>query len=276
MIKSFKDIVSDDNTLMIVDALNMCFSFRGKTDFADSYVNMVTSLKRSYKAKSVILACDKGSSSFRKTIYPEYKQNRKDKFEAQTEQEKKEFEEFFKEFEKALDIIRDTTEYEVLRYQGVEADDIAGYLVSKRKALGYDTIWLISSDRDWDLLLNPSVHRFSYVTRKEYSLDNWDEHYDFCHDDYMSIKCLMGDSGDNIIGVPGVGPKRAQSLIEEYGSVFDIIQAIPLPGKYKYIAAINDSADLLELNHKLVDIETFCDEAIGEANIRNINERLGL
>ena len=274
--KKISEYTNITSTLMIVDALNMCFSFRGKSNFADSYISMLQSLKRSYGATQVILACDKGSSSFRKAIYPEYKQNRKEKFDKQTEQEKKEFENFFKEFERTLSILEDTTEYPIFRYQGVEADDIAGYLVQKRNALGYDHIWLISSDADWNLLLKPNVHRFSYVTRKEYSLDNWDEHYDFCHDDYMSIKCLMGDSGDNIIGVPGVGPKRAQSLIEEYGSVFDIIQAIPLPGKYKYIAAINDSADLLELNHKLVDIETFCDEAIGEANIRNINERLGL
>jgi len=274
--KTFKEITETHNTLMIVDGLNLAFRYKhGKVrDFATDYIRTVQSLQKSYKASKVIIACDKGSSSFRKSIYPEYKQNRKDKFDNQTEQEKQEFEEFFNDFEQTMELCAE--QFEVLRYQGVEADDIAGYLVSKRKSLGFDNIWLISSDRDWDLLLSPYVHRFSYVTRKEYSLENWGEHYDFSHDDYMSIKCLMGDSGDNIIGVPGVGPKRAQSLIEEYGSVFDIIQAIPLPGKYKYIAAINDSADLLELNHKLVDIETFCDEAIGEANIKDINERLGL
>ena len=52
------------------------------------------------------------------------------------------------------------------------------------------------------------VSRFSTVTRKETTVDNWDEHYDFPMEDYI-YKCLVGDKGDNVPGVQGVGPKRA-------------------------------------------------------------------
>ena len=66
----------------------------------------------------------------------------------------------------------------VLRYQGVEADDIAAHLVKEKDKYGLEYIWLVSSDRDWDLLIQENVSRFSYVTRKEVRLDNWKDNYD--------------------------------------------------------------------------------------------------
>ena len=92
------------SNLMIVDMLNMAFRWKhsGAVDFAEEFLKTINSLKRSYKASHVILACDKGSSKYRKGIYPEYKQNRKDKFEVQTEAEKLAFELFFEAFEKSI------------------------------------------------------------------------------------------------------------------------------------------------------------------------------
>ena len=49
-------------------------------------------------------------------------------------------------------------------------------------------IWIISSDRDWDLLIQENVGRFSYVTRKEVTLDNWETHYDVSPEEYISLK----------------------------------------------------------------------------------------
>jgi len=82
----------------------------------------------------------------------------------------------------------------------------------------------------------------------------------------------MGDKGDNIIGINSVGPKRAQELIFNFGGVFDIIQNIPIPGKYKYLQEVNKSKDLLELNMQLVDLLTYCEVAIGEANLPEIDK----
>ena len=164
----------------------------------------------------------------------------------------------------------------MLRYQGVEADDIAAYIVSKKVKMGIPEIWLMSSDKDWDLLIQPGVSRFSYVTRKETTYENWNDHYSFESTDYIHVKCLMGDSGDNVPGVPGVGPKRAQQLVEEYGTTWDIINSIPLPGRYKYIQAINQSREQLETNYKLMDLQTYCKDALGLDNCKNIDEILGL
>lgn len=274
---TFKKLADVGNNLLVVDALNLAFRWKhqGATDFAADYISTVKSLAKSYQAKQVLIAADKGASSYRKQIYPQYKQNRKDKFELQTEAERLQFEMFFEEFEHTLDTLAEM--YPVFRFQGVEADDVAAYVVSQRNKLNAEHIWLISSDRDWDLLVNEQVSRFSYVTRKEVTLENWHEHYEFSPEDYISIKCLTGDTGDNVAGVPGIGPKRAVALVREYGSTWDIIANLPILGKkYKYIQDLNSSGKLLQLNYQLMDLQTHCCDAIGTENIEKINEVLEL
>ena len=274
--KSFKEINTAKNTLLIVDSLNLAFRYKhsGATDFAEDYLRTVNSLKKSYKASHVIMACDQGSSTYRKELYPEYKQNRKDKQAEQTDAEAAAFELFFEDFLATLEHIKANTDYPVIKFQGVEADDIAAYIVSQKKLLGFDEIWLISSDRDWDLLVEPGVSRFSYVTRKEVTHENWSDHYEWSQDEYISIKCLMGDTGDNVFGVPSIGPKRALGLVQEFGSTWDIIASIPLNGKYKYIQELNKCKDQLMLNYQLMDLVTHCAEAVGVDNCKIIDNIL--
>lgn len=267
-------MTTNENSILLVDGLNLAFRYRDYDEFSNDYLRTVRSLAKSYKSGRVIIAADHGSSSYRKEIYPEYKANRKERYEQQTEEEREKFQRFFNNWEETLLILEQ--EFPVLRFQGVEADDIAGYIVKNKDRFGLEQIWLASSDKDWDLLVGDGVSRFSYVTRKEVTVDNWDEHYDCDRSQYVDLKTLMGDSGDNIKGVEGIGPKRALQLIQEYGSVFDIIESMPVPGKQKFIQALNANKDRLELNMKLVDILTYCEEAIGSENIEKIEECLTL
>jgi len=256
--------------LLIVDGLNVAFRWKHQNilDFKYDYIRTIESLAKSYKAGTIIVCAD-GGSSYRKEIYPEYKANRKERFADQTEQEAKEFEMFMAEFQDTLTLIKE--KYPVFHFRGVEADDIAAYIT---KNFDFDDCWLISSDKDWDLLINDKVSRFSTVTRKETTVHNWDEHYDFDRDDYITFKCLTGDKGDNVPGVPGVGPKRAVQLMEQYGTVFDIYDACPIEGKYKYIQAVNENAEQLLQNVELMDLITYCEDAIGEDNREVINRTL--
>lgn len=267
---NFEDKISDTKTTLIVDALNLAFRWKhqGRTDFRYDYQKTVQSLADSYRCGEVIIAADWGSSSYRKEIYPDYKQNRKEKFAEQSEEDRIAFEEFFEEFEATLEVLAE--DYPVLRYKGVEADDLAAHLVKHLKRYELETVWLVSSDRDWDLLIQEGVNRFSYVTRKEVTLENWNEHYDVKPEQYISLKCLTGDKGDNVPGIPGIGPKRAQELIEQFGNAFNVYEAIPIDSKYKYIQTLNENADQILVNYELMDLITFCDDAIGEANIANI------
>lgn len=273
---SFSDklINTNPNSTLIVDALNLAFRWKhqGRTDFRYEYKKTVESLAKSYDCKKLIIAADWGSSSYRKDIFPDYKQNRKDKFAEQTEEERIAFEEFFEEFEASLELLAE--EYTVLRYKGVEADDIAAHLVKERKKYDLEYIWLISSDRDWDLLIQENVGRFSYVTRKEVRLDNWSEHYDVSPEQYISLKCLTGDKGDNVPGIPGIGPKRALTLLEEYGSALQLYDCLPIDSKYKYIKELNENAEQLLVNYELMDLISYCDDAIGADNLADIERKM--
>lgn len=264
-------------SVMIVDALNLGFRFLHSKarNFAEEYKQTVNSLRTSYKCDKVIIACDWGSSTYRKSLYPEYKQNRKDKYVNQTEEEKKVFEAFFSEMQSIYAQYEEEGKYPIIKFQGVEADDIASYICSKKKTYNIKQIWLISSDRDWLLNLKQGVSQFSYVTRKEFTLDNWNEHYDHSIEDYISIKVLQGDTGDNILGVPGIGPKKALQLVQEYGTAYDIIAALPIASKYKYISSLNAfGAEALMLNYQLMDLVTHSAEAIGKDNCKQIDSML--
>lgn len=264
---------SGRNATLIVDALNLAFRWKhqGRTDFCNDYIRTVESLATSYDCSNIIITSDQGSSSYRREISPEYKQNRKDKYADQTEEEKQAFADFFEEFENTLEALADL--FPVIRYQGVEADDIAAHLVKNRLRYGLGDIWLISSDRDWDLLIDERVARFSYVTRKEVTLENWNDHYDVTREEYISLKCLTGDKGDNVAGIPGIGPKRAQDLIREHGDAMDIYNSLPIDGRYKYIQALNDSGEQILINYQLMDLITYCDDAIGSDNIADIRRK---
>lgn len=260
----------DESTAIIIDTLNLCFRYinKGQLNFQDDLERTIYSLARSYFAGTIILACDFGSSSFRRGIYPEYKSKRKETFDKQTEEEKAAFEKFFEEFDRTVAYL--SSKFKVFRFKGVEADDIAAHIVNNKDKYNFNQVWLMSSDKDWDLLVQSGVSRFSYVTRKEITVDTWDSHYDVPIEYYIDYKCLTGDSGDSVPGIPGIGPKRATEIILKHGSVLDIIDAMPIPGKQKFIQALNDGADTLERNLQLMDLRTFCDDAIGGDNIKII------
>ncbi|HAY88950.1 MAG TPA: hypothetical protein DCY51_05895 [Bacteroidetes bacterium] len=269
-----KKLQKDEGTTLVVDALNLAFRWKhnGKTDFVQEYIGTVQSLATSYNCEKIIITADQGSSSYRKKLDPGYKMNRKEKYAEQTEEEAAAFKLFFQEYEKTLAALENM--YPVLRYDGVEADDIAAHLVKFQTRYGLDKVWLVSSDRDWDLLINDTVSRFSYVTRKEVTKANWSDHYDVSMEEYISLKCLTGDKGDNVPGIPGVGPKRAQSLIEQFGDAMSVYDAVPLGGSYKYIQSVNLHAEQILKNYELMDLLTYCDDAIGVENINDIEGKL--
>ena len=271
---NFNDLIEpDENKTLIVDALNLAFRWKhqGRTDFRHEYVATGQSLARAYKGDRIIITADKGSSEYRKQILPSYKQNRKDKFAQQSEAEEEAFKMFIQEYENTLELLE--KQYTLLRVKGVEADDIAAYVVKHREKFDIGDIVLVSSDKDWDLLIQEGVMRFSYVTRKEVTIDNWSDHYNIPQEKYACYKCLIGDKGDNIPGISGIGPKRAEGLLEQYGSAYDIYDSLPIDSKYKHIQELNSNPEVILKNYELMDLLTHCEEAIGNG-IPEIERRL--
>jgi 5'-3' exonuclease len=261
--------------LLIVDCMNFAFRFkqRGATDFAVDFLKTIDSFAKSYGARQVILTADWKYSKYRKDIHDGYKGGRKEKYKDQSEEEKEQVRLFFEGYEKALELA--ATKHGLIRLEYVEADDLAAYLV-KELSHEFEHTWLISSDADWDLLLAPNVSRFSFVTRKEYIIECfYEDHACDSPEQFLSVKILQGDVSDSIPGVESVGIKRAYNLVREYGCAYDIYDAIPLEGHQKFIQNINNSEDLILRNYMLVDLLSFCEDAIAfpcKENIATMGE----
>lgn len=261
---------------LVVDALNLAFRWKHTpryNTYKEEFQRTIESIASSYKCKNIIITADWGKSAYRTAIFPEYKADRAERFKDQTEEDRLKFEQFFQEYENTLSLLEEN--YLILRYKGVEADDIAAHLAARREAYSLNDIWLLSSDGDWDLLVNENIHRFSWRTRKEITWDNWSEHYEITPDEFISYKCLVGDKSDNIPGINGIGPKRAAGLIKQYGSAFDIYSSLPLPGTAAYIKNLNSSGDIILRNYELMDLVSYCDEAVGEENLQDIRGKMG-
>jgi 5'-3' exonuclease len=279
MSKAFLDL--DDTTviggrnLMIVDSLNLAFRWinqKKKSTFAEDYVATVLSLAKSYEAKNIIILSDFGSS-YRKEVYPEYKSARKEKRDAQTEEEAEAFKMALDEVDRAISKLVKLGAIH-FKISGVEADDIAAY-ITDNWASKYGHTWLISSDNDWNLLINENVSRFSYVTKKEYIFETIEDELSCTVEEYISLKVLTGDQGDSVPGIPGIGPKRALDLIKEYGSAFALLDNLPIEGKKLpvYIQNLNKyGEEVIPRNYHLMDLLSFYEENIGKENIVQLKD----
>ena len=274
MSKAFNDTIPNKNNLLIVDGFNLAFRYKhaNKRNFAAEYVQTVLSFAHSYTAKKIVVLSD-GGSNYRQAIYPEYKAGRKELRSNQTEEEKQSFELFMEDWKVAFQLCE--TVGITIQYMGVEADDIAAYLATNEEVINsFEHIWLLSTDKDWDLLIKDNVSRFSYRTRKEITKDNWKQHYGYEPEEHISIKVLQGDKSDDIPGVAGIGEKRAATLVKEYGSAYDILMSLPIQDKKVYIQNLNKFGDQIITNYELMDLESYCGDAIGP-NISALEEKVG-
>lgn len=257
------------NNLLIVDGINLAMRFkhRGATVFAVDYLALINSLARSYGAKTVIHLSDFGKSTYRKELLPSYKGDREAKRAEQSEEESQKWQEFFEGYQRAIELLEKAGHCSV-KLRGVEADDLATFFTLELKNHGhFDTIWLVSTDADWDQLLDENVKRWAYTTQKEFTLDNfYEEHGCDTPEQLTQIKAIQGDRGDSVPGVDGIGIKRAYNLVREYGTVFDLVGVLPLPGKQQYVQKLNDSEDLMLLNLELMDLPSYYLEAINHAS----------
>jgi len=273
MAKAFMTDQSDNNNLVLIDSLNLAFRWKHKGGtFASNMLETINSFKRSYNARDVIVAGE-GGSAWRKAIYPEYKANRKAKVDTMSDQDKEDWDNFIQEYSKAMDLVGIV--YPFIRFDGIEADDIIAWYAQNATDI-YDHIWIISTDKDFDQLIGDEVSRFSYIKKAEITKQTWTQHHNCDIDEYISIKVLMGDAGDNVPGIKGVGEKRAGALVNKYGSAFDIYDSIPLEGTQKFLQAANEFKDQILVNYKLMDLTIHCEDILGTENIDKLKELINV
>lgn len=244
-------------SILICDGNNLGYRYlqrRNYNNFKDDYCRTVESLAKSYGCKDILVAFDFGKSYYRTTMYPEYKATRK---KPQDEKEKEHYDQFFA----CLNDVADSIPFAVAKFRGVEADDLITHAVLKNRESA-DHIWIISSDRDIYQLLDKNVSIFNIFSRKEITVASLQEKLQVTPKEYMISRIISGDDGDNIIGIEGIGEKRATALAREHKTFSGLLEALPIKGRSKYIQNLNQGREILIRNEKLINLVKYNEEAI--------------
>ncbi len=215
--------------LMIVDGYSLLFrafystrylsTAAGKpTNALFGFTAMLFRLIETYQPDCILVALDSHKPTFRHIEYAEYKGTRKETPPELIEQLLGS-----REFINALGV-------PILEMDGYEADDVVGTVSKQAEANGYHT-YVITGDLDALQLVDDHV---TVITPKTgvtevvaYDPKAVVERYGFGPEFIPDYKALVGDTSDNIPGVPGVGDKTASKLIQEYGSVEQIMARLP-------------------------------------------------
>ncbi len=144
--------------------------------------------------------------------------------------------------------------------EGYEADDILGTLARQGEERGLESV-ILTGDRDAFQLISSSVTVRLPVSKQGKTLtERYDEaaiqeKYGLDAKQLLDVKALMGDSSDNIPGVPGVGEKTALQLIEEYGSLDHVYEHVAEISKPALRTKLQDHKDLAYLSRDLAQID---------------------
>ena len=143
----------------------------------------------------------------------------------------------------------------VMSVNGVEADDVIGTLATKA-ATSSIKVFIISGDKDLTQLVTKHITMIDTMKDITYDHDEVTKKFGVSPNQIVDYLSLVGDTSDNVPGIPKVGPKTACKLLQEYNSIEHIIRHLDdIPGKIA--ANIKDSLDQLALVRELVTIK--CD-----------------
>lgn len=232
----------------------------GVYGFASLAFEVIRKLKPDY----VVVAWDKKGTSTakRSAIYPEYKAGRK-----------KAPDDFYEQIPLLKDFLK-TLGWPLFETDGYEADDILGTLAVQANKLGIEAN-LITSDLDMLQLIDENTKVFAmkrgFSDIEEFDLEYFENKYGLKQSQFLDLKALQGDSSDNIPGVPGIGPKTATQLLQEFFTLEGIYENLEKikPAWQKKLEAGKDSAFMskkiaeifldapVELNFEDADIHNF-------------------
>ena len=234
-------------------------AFYGVPDFTNSegthtnaifgFLNILFKIIDEENPKYLCVAFDVHQPTFRHEMYKEYKGTRKPMLPELKQQVP-----LMKEMLKALNI--KTTEL-----AGFEADDILGTLSKAGEEQGLE-VSVISGDRDLLQLATEHVKIRIPKTKKgkteieDYNVTQVLEKYSVTPKEFIDVKALMGDSSDNIPGVPGIGEKGATTIISEYGSIENAFEHADDIKNKRNREALKEHFDMAQMSKTLATINT--------------------
>lgn len=211
------------------------------------FLNMLNRILADYEPEYISVAFDRKAPTFRHLEYKEYKAGRK-KMPPELAMQ-------FPVLKEILEAMR----IDMIEIDGFEADDIIGTVAAAAEREGLRPL-IITGDRD-ALQLATDVTKIIFTKRGITEFEVYDrqamiERYGLTPQQFIDLKGLMGDSSDNIPGIPGVGEKTATKLLLEYGSVENIIASVDSMKKSKLREKIEENAQLAVMSKRLATINT--------------------
>lgn len=206
------------------------------------FINMVNRLVREKSPDYLAIAFDSKGPVFRHRIYDQYKANRPPMPEDLSLQIP-----YIKKYVEASNIL-------MLIEQGVEADDILATAVTKFTVDGYKSI-LVSGDKDLLQLVSDDVIVWDPMKDKVMDQGEVEKKYGIRVDQLLDYFALVGDSSDNVPGVPGVGPKTAEKLISTHGSLDGLYGAVDGLKKSKMKDRLIENREQAYLSRDLIRLK---------------------
>lgn len=235
------------------------------TNAVYGFLNMMFSFLDTEKPGRLIVAFDESAPTFRHKMYKDYKGNRKG-----MDPELKEQVPMMEELLSAMNI-------PIVKKAGIEGDDILGTLSKRAEEKGYD-VTIVSGDRDTLQLATKKIKISIPKTKKtgtiveNYYEDDVIKKMGVTPTEFIDVKALMGDSSDNIKGVPKIGEKTAFALIEKYHSIEKAYKDWENVTPKRASTNLHEYYDDAVLSKKLVTIDRDCDIdfPIEDATLDNI------
>ena len=209
------------------------------------FCNMLWKLLRDMKEDKpthLAVVFDKSEKTFRTAMYPDYKAHRPDPPDDLRPQFK-----FIREAVHAFDL-------PCLEQDGFEADDLIATYVRQASEVGA-TSTIVSSDKDLMQLVTDGVIMFDTMKDKKIGRAEVVEKFGVPPDKVIEVQALIGDSTDNVPGVPGIGVKTAAQLIGEYGDLENLLKRAPEIKQEKRRQSLIDNAEKARLSKKLVTLD---------------------
>jgi DNA polymerase-1 len=205
------------------------------------FSRMLLALVREHKPDYVCFVFDVGES-FRNALYPAYKGQRPDMPEDLRQQ--------WGELRPLIEAFG----FHVVAEPGTEADDIIGTLAVRFGSPDV-LVQIVSSDKDFGQLVNDDIHMLDLMKGVDYGPAEIAEKWGVGPDRIIDLLSLMGDTSDNVPGVPGVGEKKAAQFINKYGNLESVLSSWKDIGG-KTGQAVADNTDAVRLARTLVTIKT--------------------
>ncbi|EJF83427.1 DNA polymerase I [Bartonella elizabethae Re6043vi] len=186
---------------------------------------------------------DYSSDTFRKQIYPQYKANRVDPPEDLIPQ---------------FALIRQATKafnLPCIEKEGFEADDLIATYAQLATKVGAKTT-IISSDKDLMQLVNKHVSLYDGMKDKHIGISEVIEKWGVHPKKMIDLQALIGDSSDNVPGIPGIGPKTAAQLLNQFGSLDLLLQHVTEIKQTKRRENIQAYSEQVKISRELVRLKT--------------------